>query len=200
MIYLVAVTMGIWLISQLSFGQLSFWKISHIGLGITILGLGVLQSILGAAHYMRREKMLADMGAIRSPKIEETTAGHVHVWLGRALIFAGIINGGLGFGSTAMSSYESNSPTKATAYGIGVGLMSLMYLLALVLSKTRRVTRTWEMNGAVQEQNRDMLLPHQHGIVVDDVILPEYDPRPPPSYDQSEAELTKSAMTAVGYR
>jgi len=73
-----------------------------------------------------------------------TLVSHVHVWLGRALVTLGIVNGGLGL------LLASHAPRRATpdvlrrrhiAYGVSAGVMWLLWAVSAIAGEVRRVRR-----------------------------------------------------------
>lgn len=145
LLFLAAAGLGIWLAQQISFGGFPAWSDPHTGIGIAILILAAIQPVLGSVHHKLFKKRLAanserkalEGGADEKPR---TTPGFMHVWLGRALLVLGIVNGGLGIRLAARTRFQSQETTTSAAigYGVGAGVMFLAYVLSAVLFARRK--------------------------------------------------------------
>ena len=89
----------------------------HPIIGLVVFSLMFFQPILGIAHHM-----------IYRRKQSRTAFAHVHMWLGRALIILGVINGGLGL------DLSENTTKGEVAYGVIAGIVFVVYLLALAFA------------------------------------------------------------------
>lgn len=105
----IATTSGLWVTSN-----------GHAILGTVIFGLAVTMPILGIAHHF----------AWRNGKKIYKYAW-MHVWLGRVLITAGMINGGLGL------QLSHNTTKGEIAYGVIAGVMWLLWVSISVIAIIR---------------------------------------------------------------
>lgn len=89
---------------------------AHPIIGIVVISLIILQPVLGVVHhnYFKRTS-------------KRTFWATVHVWLGRALILLGIINGGLGL------QLSDNTTAGEIAYGVIAGVVFLIYIAVIVV-------------------------------------------------------------------
>ncbi|KAL9621067.1 MAG: hypothetical protein Q9160_004452 [Pyrenula sp. 1 TL-2023] len=107
--FTIALALGIRLSQHLQ-SFLPIWTDPHILLGLTIFGLALLNPLLGYIHhaiFLDRRRAYNNTShshpssptthAAAPPPPGRTLWAHLHLWLGRALIIAGMINGGLGF-------------------------------------------------------------------------------------------------------
>jgi len=92
---------------------------AHTVLGTVLFGLFLIQPFLGLYHHLQYRKT-----STRKP------LSHVHIWLGRILIVAGIINGGLGLELAANASKR-----QLIAYGVVSGVVGVLYILLVVVKK-----------------------------------------------------------------
>jgi hypothetical protein len=94
----------------------------HPIIGIVLFVFLFFQPILGIIHHLGFKKH----GKRRA-------ASYAHIWLGRALITLGMINGGLGLqyaGNVGRGTY--------IAYGIVAGIIWLIWMVVAVFSESRR--------------------------------------------------------------
>ncbi|KAI9872543.1 MAG: hypothetical protein M1830_001493 [Pleopsidium flavum] len=89
---------------------------AHPIIGITVLSLLTLQPLLGLTHHIHY---------VRTSR--RTLWATAHVWLGRALITLGIINGGLGL------QLSDNTRSGEIVYGVVAGIVALVYVAVLVV-------------------------------------------------------------------
>lgn len=97
----------------------------HAIIGIVLLAAVFFMPALGWMHHM----MFKKVGS-------RTMWSHAHIWLGRAVIPLGIINGGLGI----RLAYCRGNSSKAgkIVYGVIAGLMGVTWIAAMVLGEIRR--------------------------------------------------------------
>lgn len=199
-VYVVAVAIGVWLVKHLSSDNYSLWDSSHIKLGIVILAFAAMQPILGIVHHRIYKRMAAKInGSDATIKSGRTAPGIMHMWLGRILIIAAIVNGGLGLDLAAASPFESSIRTKAIAYGIGATVMCLLYLAFCIASGRRRMRAKQERTRPKEERPRNIPLIDQDGVAMSGPAPPVYKLQSPPSYEQSQHITGQSAGTATRY-
>lgn len=99
------------------------WKAGngHPILGTIIIGLLVLQPVLGYVHHL-----------IYVQTQKRTIWIYSHIWYGRALILLAIINGGLGL------QLSGNTVKGEIAYGVIAGVIFLLYLAVLAIAYLRK--------------------------------------------------------------
>jgi len=110
----------------------------HMVLGYILVGwLAVFQPTLGLLQHLHFRKT-----GTRS------IYGHGHRWVGRAMLFLGIVNGGLGF-KIAGGVGDPDVPTYAVAiYSVFAVLVFLIYLAVLFFStSSRRADSTQVLPG-----------------------------------------------------
>lgn len=138
-IFIAAAGMGIWLAQQsASFGV---WTDPHPRLGLAILAIAFFQPIFGAVHhriYKKRALNLQNGKATKPPG--RTAIGRVHLWLGRLLILAAMVNGGLGIKLASTSPFQTTgTSTKAgIAYGVVAAIMVVLYVIVVIVFEIRR--------------------------------------------------------------
>ncbi|KAK5106356.1 hypothetical protein LTS08_000474 [Lithohypha guttulata] len=193
LIYVVAAALGIYLVRELSPRSGGMWQDPHTKLGIAILALAFLQPILGIVHHsLFKSRAAAAKAGTISKRPGRTVPGYIHLWLGRALIVLGMINGGLGLRLAAQSRFETNSRTKTIAYSVGAVIMFLLYLIFVVKGERRRSLERKQQSldasrGGVPLMVRD------NGAA----MPPGY--HQPPSYDESQESIMKEGQTTARY-
>ena len=95
----------------------------HPIIGLVVFSMLFFQPITGIVHHL-----------IYRRKQERTAFAHVHMWLGRALIILGVINGGLGL------QWADNTTKGEIAYGVIAGIVGVVYLLVLAFAWNRKRT------------------------------------------------------------
>lgn len=124
----------------------------HMVIGYLLVGwMVVFQPMLGLLQHLHFRKV-----GTRS------LYGHGHRWVGRAAIFLGIVNGGLGFKITgAVGSHFV--PTYAVAvYSVFAGLIFVIYMAVLFL------TRSSSNNEAAQQLPGEKPRPRMQGYEMHD--------------------------------
>lgn len=72
---------------------------------------------------------------------------YAHIWIGRIVIFLGIINGGLGL------DLAGNATTgQLAAYGVVAGVMGLAYLAAIVVGEMERKSSSRQLRHEGSEE------------------------------------------------
>lgn len=104
---------------------LSWQKFSetHMKLGTAVVALMGLQPILGLLHHLKFRKNGG-----------RTIISHVHIWLGRALMFLGVINGGMG-----LRLAKGPKSWKIT-YGVIAGVVGVAYIASILLGSRKKKT------------------------------------------------------------
>lgn len=98
----------------------------HVYIGIVIFAFAFTQPITGWVHHVL---FLKGRG--------RTSASHVHVWLGRALITLGAINGGLGLLLLAKTPYHAQN-ADYIIYGVITAVVWLVYVGVAVWFEVKR--------------------------------------------------------------
>lgn len=181
LIYILAAGMGIYLVNEFSYGEYSMWSDPHTRVGVGILALAFLMPFLGYIHhsiYKRRAAQLKEGG----PRPGRTAPGYLHLWLGRFLIFVGMINGGLGIRLASNSPFAGNTKTKVIAYGIGAGIMFLLYVIFVIMGEIRRRR---ERRAQVPNRRAVPMVAQQY----QPIRAVDHDVPMPPTYEQSTAYL-----------
>lgn len=112
---------------------------SHTILGTVLLAAFLLQPLFGIAHHLQYRK-----------HSQRTPISHVHIWYGRAILFLGVINGGLGLHLAA------NTKSGTIAYGIVAAVVGVVYIgLAVVWNKGRGRKRVGEQ-GSEEVRMKDL--------------------------------------------
>lgn len=198
LLYIVAAGMGIHLVRSLSYGPYSMWQDPHTKLGIAILVLAFFQPILGLIHhslYKRRVNAVKQGNTTKLPG--RTAPGYVHLWLGRILVVLGMINGGLGLRLASHSPYETNGRTKAIAYGVGAGVMFLLYVAFVILGERRRSKERKDQQNDMTTRGVPLMTHDVEGVQRSGPVPPTYNH--PPSYEDSVESLRKEGETTARY-
>jgi len=190
--------MGIYLVRSLTYGAYSMWQDPHTKLGIAILALAFFQPILGLVHHSLYKRRVAAVKQGDTTKLPGRTApGYAHLWLGRILIVLGMINGGLGLRLASNSRYETHLRTKAIAYGIGAGVMFLLYIAFVILGERRRSKERKEQQHDMSTRGVPLMTHDAEGAQRSGPVPPVYNH--PPSYEDSEESLRKEQVTTARY-
>jgi predicted Na+-dependent transporter len=105
-----------------------------IGIAVVVY-LIVVQPLMGFLQH-RWFKKHAERGA-------SSIFGHVHRWLGRAVILLGIINGGLGLQLARDLAGDAGATTGTEiAYGVVAGFVGLLWLVVVLVKKVFLKGRT----------------------------------------------------------
>lgn len=198
LIYIVAVGMGIYLVRSLSYGPYSMWQDPHTKLGISILVLAFFQPILGLVHHSLYKSRVAAVKQGNTTKLPGRTAsGYAHLWLGRILIVLGMINGGLGLRLASESPFETHLHTKAIVYGVGAGVMFLLYIAFVIIGERRRSKERKEQQNDISTRGVPLMAHDAEGAQRSGPVPPVYNH--PPSYEDSEGSLRKEQVTTARY-
>ena len=191
LIYIAAAACGVYLVRSLSFGSYSMWQDPHTKMGIAILVLAFIQPFLGLIHHLvyKRRARAVKVGS-SAEKPGRTAPGYAHLWLGRILIFLGMINGGLGIRLASQSRYSSNSQTKSIAYGVGAGIMFLLYVAFIILGERRRSKER-------REKQTDLSRSGVPLVAHNETHPPSY--FNPPTYEASQESIAKEGHTTARY-
>lgn len=198
LVYIAAAGLGVYLVRSLSYGRYSLWDDPHTKLGIAILVLAFFQPILGVVHHMlyKRRARAAKSGASSKPA-GRTAPGYVHLWLGRILIVLGMINGGLGIRLANQSPFETHTNTKAIAYGVGAGVMFLLYVWFVAFGERRRLREEKEQARDMSRNGMPLVTRESDQASRGGLAPPVYNH--PPSYEDSQVSLGKERSTTARY-
>jgi hypothetical protein len=109
----------------------------HPVLGIVLFILCLIQPILGQVHHL----LFKRTGG-------RTTVSHGHIWLGRAIIILGIVNGGLGF------KLADNTNIGPIVYTIVAIIFFAAYVVATVIGERKRAKRMATMPPKYNDSRR----------------------------------------------
>lgn len=129
-----------------------------------------------------------DTNTNTTSKPKGTTPGFMHLWLGRALLVLALVNGGLGIRLSSARGAQNASRTLVAAigYGVGAGIMLVLYVLCLVVLRRRY---GGEQDMAAATAAATAAGSGRRAADEDDTPLPVYSPNDrSPSYTESEAE------------
>ncbi|KAF2858134.1 hypothetical protein K470DRAFT_260133 [Piedraia hortae CBS 480.64] len=104
---------------------------THVQLGIVILVLTILQPVLGIWHHLQFKRTG-----------RRVVVSHFHLWIGRAVIALGIVNGGLGLDLARDLRTVAPSRGALVGYSVAAALMWLVYVAVAVMGETRRKRET----------------------------------------------------------
>lgn len=121
--FTVAFGLGAWIATTLKLWVT--WN-GHAILGTVIFGLMLTMPILGILHHKQY---------ISTKK--SYTYAWIHVWLGRILILAGIINGGLGLQLGYAKVHMESQRKGEIAYGVCAGFIALVWIAISILACIR---------------------------------------------------------------
>lgn len=175
LVYIIAFGLGIYLATQLEYvsftsatdsllhlatdNRLLQMNNSHPIIGIVLFVVLFLQPILGFVHH----KMFKKYGT-------RTAWSYGHLWIGRAAITLGIINGGLGL------RLAGNSHSGEIAYAVIAAIMWLAYVVSIVIGEQRR--RRARKNSP-PSYNKSVRMDNLGGSDSDHSIAPREYPAPP---------------------
>lgn len=111
---------------------------AHAIIGMILLGTIFFLPFFGTLHHMQYKKLQ-----------KRTVVSHGHIWVGRAAILLGMINGGLGLRFFGVREYE-------IAYGVFAGLMGLIYIASFTLGEARRAKMTTARKGGETDSDREL--------------------------------------------
>lgn len=94
---------------------------SHVIIGLLLLGLFFFQPLLGQLHHIMFKK-----------HHRRTIWSQIHIWLGRAAILLGIVNGGLGL------DLADNTSAGRIVYIVMAALAGVTYIAAIAYGEWRR--------------------------------------------------------------
>lgn len=174
------------------------WQDPHTKLGVAILILAFLQPIIGLIHHViYKRRATAAKNGTSSKMPGRTVPGYMHLWLGRLLIVLGMINGGLGLRLASQSPLQNNTNTKAIAYGVGAGIMFLLYIAFVVFGERRRSRERKEHANDLSRSGMPLVTPERSGTQRGGLAPPVYNQ--PPSYEDSQESLRKEGNTTARY-
>ncbi|KAF1999794.1 iron reductase domain protein [Amniculicola lignicola CBS 123094] len=119
-VYIVAFGLGVYIANSLD-----MLDENHPIIGIVIFAVLFLQPILGLLHHMLFKKYRT-----------RTLWSYCHIWIGRAVVTLGIINGGLGF--KLADTMNVGSKTGMIVYSVVAGIMWLVWVAAMIIGESRR--------------------------------------------------------------
>ncbi|KXT14817.1 hypothetical protein AC579_4079 [Pseudocercospora musae] len=114
--YIVAFGLGAYYASEED-----YWSDRHPIIGTVVFGLMLTQPLWGIIHHRMYKKTQG-----------RTISSWFHLSVGRIVILLGIINGGLGL------QLGGKSKGAKIGYGVGAGIMGLLYILAILYGENKR--------------------------------------------------------------
>ncbi|KAF2802592.1 uncharacterized protein BDZ99DRAFT_503790 [Mytilinidion resinicola] len=141
LVFVAAFGLGIYLATSRSITPDGLMNKAHVIIGIVLFGLLFLQLFLGVLHHLGFKKT-GTRGAW----------SYAHVWLGRALITLGIVNGALGL-KLARDTGTGGSNMAIIAYSVFAGPMWLAYMTVAVFGE---VTMMMGSNENVGKENASL--------------------------------------------
>jgi len=123
LLYIAAFALGIYMAANIR----NIFMEPHAIIGIVLFILLFFQPLSGYIHHVA----FLRVGA-------RTSSSHWHVWLGRIVITAGIVNGGLGLELASRLPFARPSRTAVIAYIAVAAIMWLLYVAAAVVGELRR--------------------------------------------------------------
>ncbi|KAJ8117537.1 hypothetical protein OPT61_g1295 [Boeremia exigua] len=120
LVYIAAFGLGVYIASQME-----MLDHHHPIIGIAVFIAVFVQPIFGYLHHLLFKKYQS-----------RTLWSYVHVWLGRAVITLGIINGGLGL--QLADSMNMSSRGGIIAYAVIAAIVWLVWVVAIVIGERRR--------------------------------------------------------------
>jgi hypothetical protein len=137
--YTAAFGLGVWMATNMPIDLLT-----HPIIGILVFVLLFFQPLLGLLHHVQFKK-----------HARRTLWSHAHIWLGRAVVTLGIINGGLGLLlASDAPAFTGFAPKEGqiVAYGVVAGVMWLAWVVAAVIGERRRAAKEKEAAVVVRKE------------------------------------------------
>ena len=103
------------------------WRWPHQILGTVLVGLFLVQPLLGLLRHRRRHRLRAPAPGPPPPAARWAPLARAHVWYGRLLIAAGILDGGLG-----LLLARNARPALRAVYAAVAALVAGVYVAAQV--------------------------------------------------------------------
>ncbi|GAB1725991.1 hypothetical protein NU195Hw_g5424t1 [Hortaea werneckii] len=125
MLYIAAFAIGIYMVTSSPNGVALHE--AHPIIGIVLFVLLFFQPFLGFLHHVMFKK-----------HSRRVVWSYGHIWLGRAIITVGIINGGLGFQWAKRTGAFAPSTGAIIAYGVIAGLIWLVYIISAIYGEAKR--------------------------------------------------------------
>jgi hypothetical protein len=123
---------GVWFAKEImSTSGTNLWNVDnvHLRLGTAVFGLWIIQPLGGLLHHLLYRK-----------QGKRTAAGHLHIWLGRAVLILAVINGGLGI------QLASGGKNAEIAYGTVSGAIFLFYIAVFAMAFGRSGGKSMDVN------------------------------------------------------
>lgn len=108
-----------------------------------------------------------------------------------------MVNGGLGLRLAAQSPLETNIHAKAIAYGVGAGVMFLLYVAFVIVGERRRSQEHNEQSIDISTRGIPLMTHDAEGAQRTGPAPPVYNH--PPSYEDSEESARKEQVTTARY-
>jgi hypothetical protein len=123
----------------------NYWNHAHPIIGCVVFALMLTQPLWGILHHRGYQALK-----------KRTFPTWLHLGAGRVVIFLGMINGGLGLKLTHQ--------TKAAkiGYGVGVGVMGLIYIIAIIFGEAKRAKNSRNTSLADSGRTGDDMLEKNH--------------------------------------
>lgn len=116
---------------------------THAIIGIVLFVLLLVQPILGFLHHAMFKK-----------HSRRVIWSYAHIWLGRAIITVGIVNGGLGLQLAQKIRLYAPPQSAIIGYSVAAGVIWLIYMASALLGESRRPSNS--VKG-------DIMSPPRHG-------------------------------------
>ncbi|KAK2026248.1 integral membrane protein [Colletotrichum zoysiae] len=117
---------------------------THTLLGTVVVAMLAIQPFLGLAHHKYYKKHQT-----------RGMVSHAHIWYGRALMFLGIINGGLGL------ELASSSRSYVVAYSVIAAIIGVAWFGSAVWGEIRRSKRTVKREQSYEFSESQQRIPYR---------------------------------------
>ena len=125
-LYIAAFALGLQMVGSAP-ARAGVWSNAHPIIGVVLFVVLFFQPILGFLHHVMFKK-----------NSRRVIWSYGHIWLGRAAITVGIINGGLGLRWAQQTGFYAPPKGAVVGYAVIAGLIWLLYVASIIYGEMKR--------------------------------------------------------------